>query len=368
MKSAKKSKTRKRKVGKIIAIVLGAIAAVAVIAIFVYRDDNLHGDERTIERAIDAGFVEKQVVVNGSMVNYAEGPDNGPALMLVHGQGMEWEDYASVLPQLAGRYHVFAVDCFGHGESEHDPSLYSCKANGDALIAFAHEAIGGSYIVSGHSSGGVIAAYIAANDLQNVAACVLEDPPLFRVTPEEAQEGKGTFAWYDGYTVAHSFLQQTEVVAYPAWYASHSYLFAMFGGLQSMLAEQTAEWCAEHPGEHVVNAWVPRSWTRGMYFMNDYDPRFGDAFYTGSWMEGIDQEAMLRAIKCPTVYLKTTTRYGDDGVLYAATTDDDAARVRSCIGDCAYQEIDSGHDIHFEKPDVFIAGIDDGARTGDSGE
>jgi hypothetical protein len=38
-------------------------------------------------------------------------------------------------------------------------------------------------------------------------------------------------------------------------------------------------------------------------------------------MAGIDQEAMLRQIECPVVYLKASTNYGDDGVLYAATTD-----------------------------------------------
>ena len=212
---------------------------------------------------------------------------------------MEWEDYASALPDLARRYHVFAVDCFGHGESEHDPALYSCRANGDALIAFVHKVIGSPYAVSGHSSGGIIAAYVAANDPENVTALVLEDPPLFRVTPEEAQEGAGTFAWHDGYMVAHAFLLQSVVGDYAAWYAAHSYLFGLFGGLQPMLADQTAEWCAEHPGEHVVNAWVPRAWTRGMYFMDDYDPLFGEAFYGGTWMDGIDQEAMLRSVECP---------------------------------------------------------------------
>ena len=192
-----------------------------------------------------------------------------------------------------------------------------------------------------------------------MTVCVLEDPPLFRVTPEEAQEGAGTFAWYDGYTVAHSFLQQNDVKDYAAWYASHSYLFGLFGGLQDMLAKQTADWCAEHPGEHVVNAWVPRNWTRGMYFMNDYDPRFGDAFYNGSWMAGIDQEALLREIECPVIYLKASTNYGNDGVLYAATTDDDAARIQQTISRCKTNEIKSGHDIHFEHPDFFVAGIDE---------
>lgn len=345
-------------------VFMGIIMTIAIavgIGAFIFSEHNMHAEERTISRAYEAGFVEKQVTVDGAVVNYAEGPDNGPALMLVHGQGMEWEDYASVLPELSDRYHVFAVDCFGHGESSHNPKLYSCASNGDMLIAFAKQVIGCDYIVSGHSSGGIIAAYMAAQDSGHVMACVLEDPPLFRVTPEEASEGAGTFAWYDGYTVTHSFLQQNEVADYAAWYAANSYLFGLFGGLQPMLARQTAAWCAEHPDEHAVISWVPRAWTRGMYFMDDYDPRFGEAFYNGSWLAGIDQEDLLRSIECPVVYLKATTRYGADGVLYAATTDDDAFRIQQCIRNCTSTTIDSGHDIHVERPDSFVLAIDQSA-------
>ena len=74
---------------------------VAGVAAAIYCDNNLNGEKRLIERAIDAGFVEKQATVNGATINYGEGPDNGPALLLVHGQGVEWEDYAAVLPELA---------------------------------------------------------------------------------------------------------------------------------------------------------------------------------------------------------------------------------------------------------------------------
>ena len=357
------TKGQGRKALKMAGVVAGVVLVAAGVVIGLYCDNNLHAEERLISKAFGAGFAEKQATVNGATINYAEGPANGPALMLVHGQGMEWEDYASVLPELSKRYHVFAVDCFGHGESAHEPALYTCAANGDALIAFAGQVIGGDYLVSGHSSGGNLAAYIAAHDTGHVKACVLEDPPLFRVTPEEAQENAGTFAWYDGYIVAHSFLQQDEVTAYPAWYASHSYLFGLFGGLQKMLADQTAAFCAEHPGEHPVNAFVPRDWTRGMYFMNDWDPRFGDTFYDGSWMAGIDQAAMLSQIKCPTVYVKASTNYGDDGVLYAATTDEDAARIQETIPNCITTELKSGHDIHVERPDVFVKAIDQAASS-----
>ena len=35
---------------------------------------------------------------------------------------------------MSKRYHVFAVDYFGHGESTHDPALYSCATNGDDAV------------------------------------------------------------------------------------------------------------------------------------------------------------------------------------------------------------------------------------------
>jgi hypothetical protein len=121
---------------KVLGMALATVAAVATSMILVYRDNNLHAEERLIAKAYEAGFFEKQAEVDGSTINYAEGPSNGPALLLIHGQGVEWEDYASALPELAKRYHVFVIDCFGHGESAHDPALYSCAENGNKLIAF----------------------------------------------------------------------------------------------------------------------------------------------------------------------------------------------------------------------------------------
>lgn len=360
-KGGRETMAHRHKALKIAGIAVAAVAVLAAGAILIYRDNNLHAEERLIAKAYEAGFSEKQAELDGSTINYAEGPNNGPALLLIHGQTVEWEDYASVLPELAKRYHVFAVDCFGHGESTHDPALYSCAENGNRIIAFADQVIGENYVISGHSSGGVMAAYVASNDREHVSGLMLEDPPLFRVTPEQVQEGSGTFSWYDTYTIAHSFLQQNEVTAYPAWYASHSYLFSLMGGLQKMLTEQTATFCAEHPDEHVTNAWVPRDWTRGMYYMDDWDPRFGDACYAGSFMAGIDQEGMLKQIECPVVFLKAKTDYGKDGVLFAATTDEDAKRVQQTIPHCETIEIKSGHDIHSEHPDAFVDAVDKAA-------
>ncbi|MEG0375305.1 MAG: alpha/beta hydrolase, partial [Raoultibacter sp.] len=195
----------------VVGIVIVAVLIGIAVALALYVDNNRNGETRLIEKAYAAGFIEKHTEIDGATMNYAEGPDNGPALLLIHGQTSEWEDYARVLPDLAKTYHVFAIDCFGHGESAHDPALYTCATQGQACISFASEVIGGDYLVSGLSSGGIIAAWIAANDPDRVQACVLEDPPLFRVTPEQMQEAPGTFVWRDGFEITHNYLAQDEI-------------------------------------------------------------------------------------------------------------------------------------------------------------
>ena len=83
------------------ALVAAVILAAAGIGLGLYRDHNLHHDERMTRRALSAGYVERHAAVGGVTVNYAEGPSDGLALLLIHGQGMEWEDYSPMLPALA---------------------------------------------------------------------------------------------------------------------------------------------------------------------------------------------------------------------------------------------------------------------------
>lgn len=49
----------------------------------------------------ERGQIVKTTLPNGVLLNYGEGPDNGPALFLINGQAMQWEDYARDLPELS---------------------------------------------------------------------------------------------------------------------------------------------------------------------------------------------------------------------------------------------------------------------------
>ncbi|SBW01922.1 Alpha/beta hydrolase family protein [uncultured Eubacteriales bacterium] len=336
----------------IVGAVLLCLAALA--GWYLYR--NIHYDNGLMMRVNEIGFTEKtEALPDGSVLCYGEGPDNGPALLLIHGQDVAWEEYDRVLPELAKSFHVYAVDCYGHGGSSHEAALYSCRANGEALVWFMDNVIGEKCYLSGHSSGGILAAWLAANAPERTAGLLLEDPPLFHVTPEEIQEGNGAFAWYDGYVVTHDFVRQKEKADFSLYYLEHGYLLSLFGGLREKIIRAATEYRQENPDRPIKLAWIPHAWLRTLLYMDNYDPRFGEAFYDGTWMEGVDQEALLEKIQCPTIYLKANTQYGKDGVLYAANTDADADKVQQLIDGCERVNVKSGHDIHFERPEVFLS-------------
>ena len=62
----------------------------------------------------------------------------------------------------------------------------------------------------------------------------------------------------------------------------------------------------------------------------------------------------MKAVQCPAVYLKAKTKYGKDGILWAANTDESADKVMRLLSNGRKKVVRSGHDIHFEKPRHFL--------------
>src|SRR5699024_7950066 len=79
------------------------------------------------------------------------------------------------------------------------------------------------------------------------------------------------------------------------------------------------------------------------------------AFHDFSWFTGFDQEQTLRDVQCPTTFIKATTRYDKDGVLLAALSDEDCAKVDELLPDNTVTRIRSPHDVHFAHPRRFAA-------------
>lgn len=335
-----------------------------------------HGVEEKLQRA---GFEEKQSKLpDGSVLNYGEGPANGPALVLLHGQQVSWEDYAPVLPKLAKRYHVYAIDYYGHGGSSKTPDKYSAKAISADIMWFIREHIKQPVVISGHSSGGLLASLVAADAPDLVRGLVIEDAPFFST---ERGRAESTFAW-KGFKDMNDFLASGES-NFTRYWLDHTHIQVLFNAKDpnawdKIVKKPALQYMKQHPGK------IPRIWyyppelqINTMFDLTanlqdktgEYDLRFGQTFYNFSWFNEFDQTGTLKRITKPSILLhvaptQSGSYYDEHGVLVSAMDDKDAQRVHELLGskNKLIDNIKSSHNIHKDQPKVFIEAIDEIAR------
>lgn len=297
----------------------------------------------------------------GAKIHYKVVKDTGRIpLVLIHGQAMCGQDYEPVFEKLSTNYILYLVDCFGHGESEKNTDLYRCNIIGDAIAEFIQLEIGQNCVISGHSSGGILAAYVAGKIPQFIQGLLLEDPPFFNVQPGEFEN---TFVYRDAFQVTHEFLNQTEELEYIVYYLEHGYIYNYLGknyfgkDWAHNLAEEAREKLKDNHGKIPTLNKVSAKSFHGFVYWDKFDYQFSESFYTGEWFDGVKQDEILKSIQCPVVYLKAKTKYGKDGVLWGANSDESADRMMSLIKNGKKIIVRSGHDIHFEKPRYFLKAI-----------
>lgn len=353
-------------------ILVFIVSICLLISAFAYRNLNYdYGNDRFMEnKGEDLGFTEKTYHTgDGSEISYLEGPDKGEPLLLIHGQMVAKEDYAKVLPELSKNFHVFAVDCYGHGKSSKDPQKYNITSLRDDLI---DDVIQEEIYLSGHSSGALISASIAAKAKDQVKGLVLEDGPFFST---EADRADNTFSYLEFKTI-HDFLNQNSEENFTRYYLNHTYLSELFNkdgkdNWSFMVKDPYSKLIKDKEGKMpLVWYYPPELGLNGMIFMTrnmqdgtgDYDLRFGNNFYDFSWFEGFDQRETLSEIQCDTIILhvgppKDTapSYYDENAILLSAMDEEDAKEVKSLIKNSTLKSgYESSHNIHADLPDQFI--------------
>jgi pimeloyl-ACP methyl ester carboxylesterase len=115
-------------------------------------------------------------------VNYAEGPENGLPLLLIHGTMNRWQAFLRHIPSLLPRWHVYAKDFRGHGRSgrgEH----YGYDFFYRDTERFIEQNIKKPTVVFGHSLGGRVALKLAAERPELVKAIILGDSSMNEPEP-----------------------------------------------------------------------------------------------------------------------------------------------------------------------------------------
>lgn len=121
---------------------------------------------------------ERFYVRDGLRLNYAEGPENGHSLLLLPAYDNRWQSYSSIIPELASKTHLYALDTRGRGRSDRNPGEYELVHSLNDTIGFIEEVIGGPSHIFGHSNGGWIGLWLASSRPDLVSSLIVGDSAL----------------------------------------------------------------------------------------------------------------------------------------------------------------------------------------------
>jgi pimeloyl-ACP methyl ester carboxylesterase len=255
---------------------------------------------------------------------------------------------------LAEDFQVFAVDLRGQGRSTRTPGRYTLDNMGNDLVRFIDLAIERPVIVSGNSSGGVLAAWLAAYAKPGqVRGVVCEDPPLFasELTPACGQSIRQAIGPL--FALANKWL-------------GDQWTIGDWSGMQAAAPREMPQ--------PVVVALVemgilgppggapPQN-------MKEYDPEWARAFWSGAASASCDHERMLSAAKVPML---VTHHYRaidpDTGTLMGAVSDLQVKRAGQLVTGAGQRfEVrdfpQMAHSMHAADPELFARTVTEWAGT-----
>ncbi len=297
--------------------------------------DITYKPHRYEERLFDTGDTLINYAVNGS-------PDK-PALVLIPGQTESWWGYEPAMELLASHFQSFAVDLRGQGRSSRTPGRYTFDNFGNDIVKLIIFAVKRPVVVSGLSSGGVVAAWLSAYAPPGmIRGTHYEDPPLFssEINPAygpSIREGAGpVFELYSKYLGDQWCVGDWEGMLKAA--------------LDLLPANRLESFLANY---EKFKTEPPRN-------MKEYDPEWGKAFLSGSVGASCDHARMLARVKCPVLFTHHLWRIDEaTGSPAGAATLRQIDRVEALVKKAGqpFSRInipDMGHNMHLQDPGLFV--------------
>jgi pimeloyl-ACP methyl ester carboxylesterase len=118
--------------------------------------------DAALARSLRGNFRSEFANVNGIRLHYVTG-GRGEPLFLLPGWPQTWWEYRYVLPTLASRYRVFAIDLRGQGGSDKPPAGFDKKTMASDIAELARHLGYSSVNLAGHDIGAMVAYSFAVN-------------------------------------------------------------------------------------------------------------------------------------------------------------------------------------------------------------
>ena len=257
---------------------------------------------------------EKMFEAKAAKLNYLDwGPSSAEPLVMLHGGAWCWQEYLSLLPSLAQRWHTYALDLRGNGRSGWVPETYRLQDFAADNAQFLGQ-LSAPAVLVGHSIGGVIALMLAARCPDRVKALIIEDVPLtldsYRKVIDSSRDMFGL--WLSLKKSARS---------------------------EAELALALADAYKDYPG--VTSAWI-LFFARCLWLL---DPTFFNNLLHDfdGFTAGFDGKQILATIDRPVLFLRGETRLG------AVMTEEDISWLQRNCSNVKCTLIEGvGHLLHLE--------------------
>ncbi|NBD23099.1 alpha/beta fold hydrolase [Paenibacillus sp. T1] len=163
------------------------------------------------------GFKNGYAEANGIRIHYVEG-GKGEPLVLLPGWPQTWWSYHKIMPALATRFHVIAVDLRGMGGTSRPQSGYDKKMMAKDIKALVDKLGLKQVNIAGHDIGSMVAYSFAANYPSAVKKLAMLDVPhpceafkLVSILPSDNAFTKPNpiyFTWWDAFNSVPDLPQQ----------------------------------------------------------------------------------------------------------------------------------------------------------------
>ncbi len=252
-----------------------------------------------------------RIAVGDSFIIAREWPGSGPRVLLVHGIGSSWQSWHPVLARLGEAFSPVTIDLHGHGESGRPTTGYLFEQYADDIDAALAATGMDRPLIVGHSLGGLATMQWAARHPNRAEALVIEDSPLR--SGEDFREAFDSWIAQNGMTpedLANVYQQRNPALA-PEDALRRARI--MTGTAPGVFAELKTDSMANH---------------------------------------GTDRIAGFVQVTSPILFLRADPETG------GMVRSDDLASFESRMPSVDIVQItDTGHNIHAERPDLFLATV-----------
>ena len=308
------------------------------------------------KKLINAGFSEKTYDTGTVKLNYVVGPKNGPSLLLIPAQMGMWESYKKVLIPLSKIFQVYSIDIRGHGKSTWTPGYYSWKIVGGDLKMFIENVIKEKVIISGNSSGGILALWCAVNIPEYVSGIVLEDAPIFSAEmPRFKEQDRFVYNGLKHLVDKIGNIEDRDLADYfrdMEMPASDKRIKKIPNWFANFLSKKIKKFQNKYPNKPIAVGF-PDSLRLLIKSLSMFDPDFARAFVDGRFYDGINHEEAFKKTKCPIMLIHADWKRYENFGLVGAFDEDDAKLAISLAPQIIYKKVSGNHVIHAFKPKKF---------------